>query len=889
MTGIQPRSDGSEPSRAKATYDFSIVTAVYNVGRYLDEFIGSVEGQTLERDRFEVIAVDDGSTDHSLETLRRWERERPGLVKVITQENAGQAAARNAGMELANGQWVTFVDPDDVLDRAYLAEVAAFIEANPGASMYAANRLILDEASGEVANTHPLRMHFRLGNRIRDIIDYPEYFHGHAPTAFIPLDELRRLGVRFDPRIRPNFEDGHFCSAYLLGVSRPTIGFVETAHYLYRRRRDQTSTLQGSFADPGRYTTVMRYGFLDILERGVGASESGSPPEWLQNFVLYELSWYFSSQDAHAGVTAAVGDVADQFHALMREVLGYLDKDVVAGFSVRPMKPAWIDILLHAYDAEPWHQEYAHVTAFDDGQSLVRLSYRFCGRPPVEELFSGGAPVRAKHAKTRDLVYHGRTLMMERIVWLSARRSVRVKLDDRDLDLQFSVPQRRNVLRPGEIVAELSRDASALKRRARNPPPSLVDRVVRRLARSRPIRHYLRRSWVVMDRIADAGDSGERLFQHIRATRPDIRAWFVIASDAPEWRRLRREHGLRVLAHGSLRWKLVMVNCENLISSHIDVPIVRPQALMRFMRPRWRFTFLQHGVIKDDLSSWLNPKAIDMFVTSTPQEYASIAGDHTPYVFTTKEVKLTGLPRFDRLLEMGERFDDRRDLVLVAPTWRVKLVQPLQAGAHTREIDPAFFDSEFARNWLGLLRSDELAALCDKHGLRIGFLPHPVLQPALPGLDLPDHVLRLSFADNDVQELFARAAVMVTDYSSMAFNAAYINRALVYFQFDHERVGSGEHLGRRGYFDYERDGFGPVTYTVSEALSAIGGVLEGGRSPSPTYQARIDAAFPLRDGRCCERVIGEIEALSRRMSPAEASVPVETPASPAPAFERVVP
>ena len=881
--------EGSARSGTETGFDFSIVTAVYNVGRYLDDFIASVEGQTLERDRFEVIAVDDGSTDHSLETLRRWERECPGLVKVITQANAGQAAARNAGMELANGRWVTFVDPDDVLDRAYLAEIAGFIAANPGASMYAANRLILDDASGEVANTHPLRRHFRLGNRVRDIIAYPEYFHGHAPTAFIPLEELRRLGIRFDPRIRPNFEDGHFCSAYLLGVPRPTIGFVETARYLYRKRRDQTSTLQGSFADPGRYTTVMRHGFLDILQKGVHASDRGSPPEWLQNFVLYELSWYFSSQDTHAGVTAAVGDVADQFHGLMREVLGYLDKDVIAGFSVRPMKPAWTDILLHAYDAEPWHQEYAHVSAFDDGQSLVRLSYRFCGPPPVEELFTGGALVEAKHSKTRDLVYHGRTLMMERIVWLSARRSVRVKLDGRDLDLQFSVPQRHHILRPGEIATGLARDAAAKKRRARSRRPSLIDRVVRRLARSRPVRHYLRGSWVLMDRVADAGDSGERLFQHIRANRPDIKAWFVIARDAPDWRRLRREHGLRVLAYGSLRWKLVMTSCAHLISSHIDVPIVRPPALMTFMRPHWRFTFLQHGVIKDDLSSWLNPKAIDVFVTSTPQEYASIAGDHTPYVFTTKEVKMTGLPRFDRLLGMGERFDDRRDIVLVAPTWRVKLVQPLRAGAHTREIDPAFFDSEFARNWLGLLRSDELAAMCAEHGLKVGFLPHPVLQPALPMLDLPEHVLRLSFADNDVQELFARAAVMVTDYSSMAFNAAYINRALVYFQFDHDRVGSGEHLGRRGYFNYERDGFGPVTYTVPDALSAIAGVVGSGRSPSPMYQARIDASFPLRDGRCCERVVHEIEALSRRLSPAEAAVPVETPGSASRASERVVP
>ena len=92
-------------------------------------------------------------------------------------------------------------------------------------------------------------------------------------------------------------------------------------------------------------------------------------------------------------------------------------------------------------------------------------------------------------------------------------------------------------------------------------------------------------------------------------------------------------------------------------------------------------------MIKDDLSPWLNNKRIDLFVTSTQPEYDSIAGDHTPYTFTAKETKLTGLPRFDRLLEQGQRFGpEQRDLVLVAPTWRDWLVPPLEVGSQKRTI-----------------------------------------------------------------------------------------------------------------------------------------------------------------------------------------------------------
>ena len=60
----------------------------------------------------------------------------------------------------------------------------------------------------------------------------------------------------------------------------------------------------------------------------------------------------------------------------------------------------------------------------------------------------------------------------------------------------------------------------------------------------------------------------------------------------------------------------------------------------------------------------------------------------------------------------------------------------------------------------------------------------------------------------------------MTDYSSIAFNAAYIDRPTVYFQFDGELVLNGGHVGRRGYFDYVRDGFGPVTTELDDAVQA---------------------------------------------------------------------
>src|SRR4029077_12320708 len=128
-----------------------------------------------------------------------------------------------------------------------------------------------------------------------------------------------------------------------------------------------------------------------------------------------------------------------------------------------------------------------------------------------------------------------------------------------------------------------------------------------------------------------------------------------------------------------------------------------------------------------------------------------------------------------------------------------------------------------------------------EQGLSLAFLPHPNLQPLLSLMDLPGHVQTLSYEGQDPQELFARARVVVTDFSSIAFNAAYLERPVVYYQFDAESVLGGGHTGRPSYFDYHQDGFGPVAATHDTAVEATIDTLTHGPAPHPTYQARIDA------------------------------------------------
>lgn len=98
----------------------SIIIPVYNVEEYLGECLDSVLNQTLED--IELICIDDGSSDSSLKILKEYSDKDKRIV-VVTQQNMGVGKTRNKGIELANGEYVCFMDPDDIYPSNDVLEV----------------------------------------------------------------------------------------------------------------------------------------------------------------------------------------------------------------------------------------------------------------------------------------------------------------------------------------------------------------------------------------------------------------------------------------------------------------------------------------------------------------------------------------------------------------------------------------------------------------------------------------------------------------------------------------------------------------------------------------------------------------------------------------------
>lgn len=92
---------------------FSIIIPVFNVEVYLNQCLDSIVNQSFSD--FEVICINDGSTDNSLDILNNYAK-KDNRFKVFTQENQGQGTARNKALDLAQGQYVLFIDPDDWIE-----------------------------------------------------------------------------------------------------------------------------------------------------------------------------------------------------------------------------------------------------------------------------------------------------------------------------------------------------------------------------------------------------------------------------------------------------------------------------------------------------------------------------------------------------------------------------------------------------------------------------------------------------------------------------------------------------------------------------------------------------------------------------------------------------
>ncbi|WP_453985969.1 CDP-glycerol glycerophosphotransferase family protein [Brevibacterium casei] len=245
-----------------------------------------------------------------------------------------------------------------------------------------------------------------------------------------------------------------------------------------------------------------------------------------------------------------------------------------------------------------------------------------------------------------------------------------------------------------------------------------------------------------------------------------------------------------------------------------------------------------------------------------------MVGDGSSYNLSTKETVMAGMPRYDRLNDLDANSTaTRSSTITIMPTWRKQLDDELSSITDPETRFEAFRQSQWWSQWSLLLNSPSLRETAVANSMSIRFVPHPRLESFIPPNALPDYVDVAHHSSNDFQSMLVEASVLVTDLSSVAFDAAFIDRPVVYFQFDTESIYGGGHTTKPGYFSFENDGFGPVVSTVAEAVDAIGSLISGDDPRIAEFAERRKATFTLPKTGNCERTYKAIVRSLKLVSP----------------------
>lgn len=225
----------------------SIIIPVYNKEDYISDCVDSCLNQDLASDEYEIICVNDGSVDRSLEILNRYQTQHSNL-RVITQENGGLSSARNTGLNAATGEYVWFLDADDFIASNCLGTLKEKSQSAENDYIKFGVYHFWDDLSAEEQEkkkAHELKAEY-------DTSD------AYATLAIYRRDFLNQYAIRFDNTIRAYGEDTFFGYYFIRNHPRKLELGVEYPLYYYRHNSVSITTNRSDEAVQKRIQTYSR-------------------------------------------------------------------------------------------------------------------------------------------------------------------------------------------------------------------------------------------------------------------------------------------------------------------------------------------------------------------------------------------------------------------------------------------------------------------------------------------------------------------------------------------------------------------------------------------------------------------------------------------------------
>ncbi len=365
-------------------------------------------------------------------------------------------------------------------------------------------------------------------------------------------------------------------------------------------------------------------------------------------------------------------------------------------------------------------------------------------------------------------------------------------------------------------------------------------------------------AWLICERGTEARDNAYWMFKYIREKHPEQKIYYII-----DKRNKKDYEKVKVLGDviqfKSFEHKMAFIFSKMYISTHIGYMTDWSYLLYKKLfdrKNKKKYVFLQHGIIKADLSDILNKQInqIDLFITSTKEERENILNNPN-YGYKPEEVVLTGLARYDNLNNYKVK-----EQILLMPTWRNYLVSPSYKKEKSG-FEEIFLKSEYYKTYKSLLNSDKLKELLKKYKIKLIFYPHYEMQKYIKFFENDNKDIVIASKENsDVQKLLKESKILITDFSSIYFDFAYMKKPEIFYQFDKKSFNENQYKILKE--DYENS-FGDIVETEEGVIQKLETILKRNCQMEEKYIKSVENTFEYNDNNNCKRIYDEIIKLSK--------------------------
>ncbi len=355
--------------------------------------------------------------------------------------------------------------------------------------------------------------------------------------------------------------------------------------------------------------------------------------------------------------------------------------------------------------------------------------------------------------------------------------------------------------------------------------------------------------WMYLDKIYKGGDSSEYLYRYASRQNNHFKHYYLIDKHTSDYKRLKQE-GFHPLVRGTVKHRLVFLMADMMVISNSTVFAFNNFGMKNSSYVRDLVDFhvccVQHGMSVQKIAVAQNRLRDNtrLYFCASQYEIENLSKPIYDYV-GYDALKLTGVPRYDGLVN-----DDKKQ-IMISPTWRMQAAVPVRTSeGEQRDYNPMFKESSYFRVFNSLINDPRLIEAAQKYGYKMKYVLHPIVSAQVGDFDKNEYVdIIPAVGDMSYEKMFCESSLMVTDFSGIQFDFAYMRKPLVYLH--HKDIP--QHY-EEGTFFYETMGFGEICHDNEELIDLLCDYMEHGCKMKEEYKKRADDFFYYSDHENCKRI-----------------------------------